>query len=136
MASRERRYDVGEPITGAAMLRRHYNLLLAGVWLSLAVVMLFPELVLPADVRRQIRLAGPLAGVLAAVFALYNLVRWWAYRRLYRDRAERLRQPLARRSPEHDVEPYTLNPELDFFKVPDVHDTPRAARGERKNDIM
>ncbi len=96
-------------------MRRHYSLVLMGVWLATAAVLLAPDL-LPDKLRGQVRgVGGSMAGALALVFAAYNLVRWWAAGTA----AGRPRpNPLApRRRPE---EPYEPNPELDFLRVPDA----------------
>jgi hypothetical protein len=95
------------------MLRRNYSLILMGVWLAAAVVLLFPE-ALPERMRGQVRgVGGSLGGVLALVFAAYNLVRWWAARSVTVARPRP--NPLAPRYRD-EPEPYEHNPELDFFR--------------------
>lgn len=64
------------------MLRRYYNLALMAVWLGIAAVLLFPGWFFPGKAVP----GGPMAGVLALALAAYNLVRWWAYRSLRRNR--------------------------------------------------
>jgi hypothetical protein len=100
---------------------RDYNLLMAGLWLLLAVLLLAPEDAIAPQLVRH--LGGPLktpAGVLAVVLTAYNLVRWWSYRALLRNRAAPARNPLAVRKTDPDAEErYEPNPELDFFKVTD-----------------
>ena len=64
------------------MLRRYYNLVLMAAWLGIAAVLLAPGWFLPG---RQVP-GGVMPGVLALTLALYNLVRWWAYRSLRRNR--------------------------------------------------
>ena len=92
------------------------SLILMGVWLAAAVVLLFPE-VLPERMRGQVRgVGGSLGGVLALVFAAYNLVRWWAARSVTASRPRP--NPLAPRYRD-DPEPYEHNPELDFFRRDD-----------------
>jgi hypothetical protein len=98
------------------LLRRHYSLVLMGLWLGTAVVLLAPEL-LPEKVRGQFRgVGGSMAGALALVFAVYNLVRWWAAGTVIRPRPRP--NPLTPRR--RDEEPYVPNPELDFLRVPDA----------------
>lgn len=98
------------------MFRRHYSLVLAAVWLLIAVLLLAPEEMIAPRVAKQ--LGGPLklpAGVLALVLAVYNVARWWAYQSLYRNRGAAVRRnPLAVREDEGGM--YEYNPELDFFK--------------------
>ena len=100
------------------MFRRHYNLILAAVWLLIAVLLLAPEELIAPQLAKQ--LGGPLkfpAGVLALVLAVYNVARWWAYQSLYRNRRAAVRgNPLAVRE---EGEKYEYNPELDFFKPAD-----------------
>lgn len=82
------------------MIRRYYSLVLAVLWLMLAVVLLAPDWVLPENARAKV--AGPqmrLAGYMAAAFAAYNVVRWWAYRTLARKRAVRYENPFTVRKP-------------------------------------
>lgn len=98
------------------MFRRHYSLVLAAVWLLIAVLLLAPEEMIAPRLAKQ--LGGPLkfpAGVLAVVLAVYNVARWWAYQSLYRNRGAAVRRnPLAVRADEGGK--YEYNPELDFFK--------------------
>jgi hypothetical protein len=105
-----------------AMFRRYYSLGLMAFWLVMAVCLLAPEPIVPVEVRRN--LGGPLrmpAGLLALTFAVYNFVRWWSYRSLYKHRSEMAGNPLAVRKldPDEKSGPYEPNPELDFFKIPD-----------------
>jgi hypothetical protein len=65
------------------MFRRNYNLVLMAVWLGIAAVVLFPERFFRPGARVP---GGAMAGVLALTLAGYNLVRWWAYRSLRRNR--------------------------------------------------
>ncbi|MDB5311660.1 MAG: hypothetical protein JWO38_5862 [Gemmataceae bacterium] len=103
------------------MFRRHYNLLLMGFWIVIAAGLLAPDLILPENVRRQFGgPGGTLAGVLALTFALYNLVRWWAYQSLYRHRATTVNPLSVRRFDSERGERYELNSDLDFLKVPDA----------------
>jgi hypothetical protein len=98
-------------------MRRHYSLVMMGLWLGTAAVLLVPDLVLPERVRGQVRgMGGSMAGALALMFAVYNFVRWWAARSLARSRPRP--NPLASRHRED--EPYVPNPELDFLRVPDA----------------
>jgi hypothetical protein len=102
------------------MVRRYYNLVLMGLWLVVAVCLLVPDLVLPDRVRQQFRNpGGVMAGALALVFAVFNLVRWWSYQAVDRARTRRAVNPLAVRKPDLEGEQYEPNPELDFFKRPD-----------------
>lgn len=108
------------------MFRQYYNLVLMALWLVIAVVLLAPGWVLPERVAG--RIGGPqafLAGLLALMFVVYNGVRWWSYRMLYRarDRA-RTALPLEVRHVDETGEKYTPNPELDFLKVPDADKPP------------
>ena len=98
------------------MLRRHYSLVLMGLWLGTAVVLLAPD-VLPEKVRGHVRgVGGSMAGALALAFAAYNLVRWWAAGTVARSRPRP--NPLAPRRREEET--YVPNPELDFLRVPDA----------------
>lgn len=99
-------------------MRRHYSLVLLGLWLGVAVALLAPESVLPEKLRAQFR--GPGAGMLGALalaFAAYNLVRWWAAGKVAPVRPRP--NPLARRGGD---EPYVPNPELDFLRPPETDD--------------
>jgi hypothetical protein len=96
-------------------MRRHYSLVMMALWLGIAVVLLAPDGVVPEKVRAQFR--GPASGLLGAmalVFAVWNLVRWWAAGTVAASRPRT--NPLARR---HGYdEPYVPNPELDFLRPP------------------
>lgn len=99
-------------------MRRHYSLVMMGIWLATAAVLLAPDLVLPEKARAHVRgVGGSMAGMLALVFAAWNLVRWWAAGQVVsRPRPN----PLARRRDPDDDEPYVPNPELDFLRPPET----------------
>ena len=105
------------------MFRRNYSLLLMAVWLFIGVCLVFPGWVLPEKAQQQLRAPGGSAvGILAFVFAAYNLVRWWAVQSLYRNRrAARAVNPLAVRKldEEPESERDVPNPDLDFLTPPD-----------------
>ncbi|HEY3788765.1 MAG TPA: hypothetical protein VGL71_07925, partial [Urbifossiella sp.] len=71
-------------------MRRHYSLILMAFWLCFGIYLVF----FPGP---NFRAPGfGLLGVLAFVFAAYNLVRWWAYQSLYRNQfAARAVNPLS-----------------------------------------
>lgn len=97
-------------------MRRHYSLVMLAFWLGIAAVMLAPGDVIPEKVRAQFR--GPasgLLGALALVFAVWNVVRWWAAGHVAANRPRP--NPLARRG---DDGPYVPNPELDFLRPPET----------------
>ncbi len=97
------------------MFRRYYNLVLMVIWLGIAVALIKPEWVMPEKAAQKF--GGPqsvLAGCLALVFVLYNGVRWWSFRMLYRNRQRA--SPFRVRTIEESESPYERNPELDFFK--------------------
>jgi hypothetical protein len=100
------------------MLRRHYSLILMALWLFIGLCLVAPELIVPEKARQHLR-GGETVGILAFVFAAYNLARWWAIQSMFRNRqTTRAVNPLSVRKVE--VEPqrkeYEHNPELDFFK--------------------
>ena len=100
------------------MLGRGYNLLLAGFWLLMLVLVLAREWILPPHIASK--LGGPegwICAIVAGAFVVYNLARWWAVRSAYSNRAVRV-NPLAERLPDPDKpEPkWEPNPELDFTK--------------------
>ena len=102
------------------MFRRYYSLGLLAVWLAVAFCLLAPESMVPTELRRH--LGGPFrlpCGVMAIVFAMYNLARWWSYQSLDRDRFARAGNPLAVRRRDPIPEPLVPNPDLDFLKRPD-----------------
>ncbi len=94
---------------------RSYNLVLAAIWLFLAVLLLAPEDAIAPKLAKN--LGGPLklpVAILALVLAVYNIVRWWAYRSLARGQAAPTApNPLAPRRDREDEE-YERNPEFDF----------------------
>jgi hypothetical protein len=102
------------------MLRRNYSLILAAIWLAVAVCFAWPE-ILSDRVRGHLKgVGGGLVGFLAFLLAIYNVVRWWAVQSLHRHRAERARvNPLSVRKVEPEPEKYEPNPELNFIKIPD-----------------
>lgn len=101
------------------MFRRHYNLILMAIWVAIGLCLVAPDLILPDQIRQQVRApGGSLAGVLAFTFAAYNLVRWWSYQSLRRGRPTAAVNPLMVRKHEADEGRYEPNPELDFLKVP------------------
>jgi len=103
------------------MLRRHYSLILMAFWLVIGVCLIVPE-ILPERAQQHLRVpSGSFVGMLALVFAVYNLVRWWAYQSLYRNRAAaRVVNPLSVRNVEKPPEPYEPNPDLNFIKLPET----------------
>ncbi len=114
-------------------MRRYYNLVLMVLWLGVAFVLLAPEGVVPEKLRQQ--LGGPLqlpVAILALTLAVYNGVRWWAYRSLVRHSPAVTVNPLAVRRPreEGDDEP---NPAFDFSKPAEPEPPPGpSANGDRR----
>lgn len=107
------------------MFRRHYSLAMMALWLGIAAVSLAPDGLLPERVRAQLRGPGAsMVGMLALVFAAYNLVRWWAMRSVTTTRPRP--NPLARRG---EDEPYVPNPELDFLRPPDADRADESTNG-------
>lgn len=99
------------------MLRRHYSLVMMGLWLGTAAVLLAPDIVLPERAQAQVRgMGGSMAGALALVFAAYNAVRWWAAGAV----APRAARPNPLASRRREEQPYEPNPELNFLRVPDA----------------
>jgi hypothetical protein len=97
------------------MFRRYYNLVLMAIWFAIAMILIVPEWVLPE--KAAAKLGGPqsvLAGCLALVFVVYNGVRWYSYRMLYRNRMRG--RPFQVRTVSETGPAYENNPELDFFK--------------------
>jgi hypothetical protein len=93
---------------------RNYNLILAAIWLFLAVLLLAPEDAIAPKLARN--LGGPFklpVAILAIVLTIYNLVRWWSYRSLARAQAPAPNPLAPKRDREGDE--YERNPELDFF---------------------
>ena len=110
------------------MFRRYYNLVLMVIWFGIAVVLIVPEWVLPE--KAAANLGGPqsiLAGCLALVFVVYNGVRWYSYRMLYRNYVRR--SPFQVRTIPEKEPTYENNPELDFFKPVDSEPS---ANGDHK----
>jgi len=97
-------------------MRRHYSLLMMAWWLGIAAVAFAPDGVLPEKLRAQLRGPGAsMMGMLALMFAAWNLVRWWAAGSVTPSRPRS--NPLARRG---DDGPYVPNPELDFLRPPET----------------
>jgi hypothetical protein len=94
---------------------RNYNLILAAIWLFLAVLLLAPEDAIAPKLAKN--LGGPLklpVAILALVLTAYNVVRWWSFRSLSRGRTTPAPNPLAPRR-DREGEEYERNPELDFL---------------------
>jgi hypothetical protein len=111
------------------MFRRYYNLVLMAIWFAIAILLIVPDWVLPEKAAEK--LGGPqsvLAGCLALVFVVYNGVRWYSYRILYRDRVKEI--PFQVRTISENAPAYENNPELDFFKPVD---TEPSANGDHKS---
>ena len=94
---------------------RNYNLILAAIWLFLAVLLLAPEDAIAPKLAKN--LGGPLklpVAILALVLTAYNIARWWSFRSLSRGRTTPAQNPLA---PRRDLEgeEYERNPEFDFL---------------------
>jgi len=102
------------------MLRRHYSLILVAIWLVMGVCLVAPD-ILPEKLRQHLKVpSGGLVGVLAFLFALYNLARWWATQSLYRNREEYRRvNPLSVRRVEEAPKEEDPNPDLDFIRLPE-----------------
>ncbi len=96
------------------------NLLLAGVWLLLALVAFFPALFDPEERFLRLGRNSALLGCLALLMCLYNVVRWWtsrswvAQQRAVRDEMER-RHPGEGHRPPEDRPP---DPNFDFRDRP------------------
>jgi hypothetical protein len=122
------------------MLRRNYSLILMAIWLFIGVCLVFPEWILPPRAQQHLRAPGGAVegvGLLAFVFAAYNLARWWASQASYRRRSTpNLVNPLARHHPEKEASFEEPNPALDFLKLPDADKLhppePFSANGEAK----
>lgn len=105
------------------MLRRNYSLILMAWWLFIGVCLVLP--VLPERYQQHLRPLGGAVeggGLLAFVFAAYNLARWWSLQTLYRNRSAAARvNPLARHPSADEPTPadgYERNPDFDFVKPP------------------
>ncbi|HXD88922.1 MAG TPA: hypothetical protein VN641_20700 [Urbifossiella sp.] len=122
------------------MLRRNYSLILMAIWLFIGICLVFPAWILPARAQQHLRAPGGAVegvGLLAFVFAAYNLARWWAFQQIsYRRGRESPRvNPLARQHPERESNFEEPNPALDFLKLPDAdkpHPPEPSANGEPK----
>lgn len=91
------------------------------LWLFIGVCLVAPDLFVPEKAKQHIR-NGEMVGILAFVFAAYNLARWWATQSLYRRREHMPRaNPLSVRKVEEEERPYENNPDLDFFKPGENH---------------
>jgi len=110
------------------MIRRYYNLVLMAIWFAIALVLIVPDWVLPE--KAAARFGGPqsvLCGCLALVFVVFNGVRWYSYRMLYRNREQA--SPFRVRTVTEPERAYEKNPELDFFKPVDSEPS---ANGDHK----
>jgi len=122
------------------MLRRNYSLILMAIWLFIGVCLIFPEWILPPRAQQHLRAPGGAVegvGLLAFVFAAYNLARWWAFQTAYRRRYDSPPvNPLAKQHPERESNFEEPNPALDFLKLPDADKPhppePFSANGESK----
>jgi hypothetical protein len=88
------------------------NLILAAVWLVLGVILLTLPLVDPEQRLVPLGRSGYLAGGMALVLVVYNLVRWWSSKAFAADR-EAARQSLTRRRHHEEEDPARPQPERD-----------------------